>query len=88
VTQRTAMATNPDSNVVKFPTFDATWDEDERVNLYSELAASWAMPAPQARAGRATPRAALRRLVHPATIAIAVFNVVYFGGQLLRAVLS
>jgi hypothetical protein len=43
---------------------------------------------PTARAGQATPRAVLRRLGHAVPIAIAVFCVVWFGGQLIRAVLS
>jgi hypothetical protein len=42
---------------------------------------------PSARAGRASPRAVFHRLVHSATIAIAVFCIVYFGLQLLRGVL-
>jgi hypothetical protein len=38
---------------------------------------------PSARATRATPRAAAR-LVHAASVAIAVFCTVFFAGQLLR----
>jgi hypothetical protein len=42
-----------------------------------------AMPLSEARATRATPRAAAR-LVHAASVAIAVFCTVFFAGQLLR----
>jgi hypothetical protein len=43
---------------------------------------------PSARAGRPPARTALRCFGDSATIAIAVFCIVYFGGQLLLAVLS
>jgi hypothetical protein len=42
---------------------------------------------PSARAGRPSARAVLRRLGNSATIAIAVFCVVYFGLQLVRGAL-
>lgn len=71
-----ALAAN-ERRLRKPPSFFATLAADAREFL--------AMPT--ARAGRATPRTALRRFVHSATIAIAVFCVVYFGLQLLRGVL-
>jgi hypothetical protein len=43
---------------------------------------------PSARAGRPPARTALRRFGDSAILAIAVFCIVYFGGQLLLAVLS
>jgi hypothetical protein len=45
-----------------------------------------AVAMPSAPAGRSSTRAALRRLGHTATIGIALANLIYFGGQLLRAV--
>jgi hypothetical protein len=48
---------------------------------------SLAMPY-RARAGRPPARTALRRFGDSAILAIAVFCIVYFGGQLLLAVLS
>lgn len=56
---------------------------DELINLHDCLLAM-----PSACAGRASHRTALRRFGHAATIAIAVFCVIWFAGQLLRAVLS
>lgn len=43
---------------------------------------------PSARAGQPSARAVLRRLGYAVPIAIAAFCVVWFAGQLLRAVLS
>jgi hypothetical protein len=42
---------------------------------------------PSARADRPTARAVLRRLGNSATIAIAVFCIIYFGLQFVRGVL-
>jgi hypothetical protein len=51
-----------------------------------DRALGWAMPS--ARAGQASPRAVFHRLGHTVPISIAALNAAYFGGQLIRGLLS
>jgi hypothetical protein len=59
-------------------------DHDQAAEIERKQREERISAMPSARAGRASHRAVLRRLGHSATITIAVFCIVYFGGQLLR----